>query len=409
MHEQSPIPYLSLDPAIEQHIRNDRATGRKSPYAFKDEEALRRLSKEHDRATAVRPAFVRDVEKILNIPAYNRYADKTQVFSFAEHDEICRRGLHVQLVSRVARTIGSALGLNTDLIEAIALSHDLGHTPFGHAGERFLSKIYFRNTGRYFNHNVHSVRVMDQLYPRNITLQTLDGALCHNGEFAQQTLEQGSTRTFAQLDDLCQRCNEDERTIATLRPSTLEGCVVRVSDMIAYLGKDRSDALAMGVVPDLSGFTTTVLGTTHSQIVNNLTVSIINNSYGCSKISMDQNLFEDVLLAKKQNYQVIYLKEGMVDGTQNAVEQMFEDLYGQLKEHLLAGRQDSPVFAHHIAKLSRQSQSIDPEAYAAGDPDQVVVDYLASMTDRYFYALHTRLFPTRAHAIPVRTFFDDMR
>ena len=157
------IPYLTIDPAIEEQIRTDREAGRMSPYRFRDEDVARREPNPHDTATIARPAFARDIEKIVNMPAYNRYAGKTQVFSFVENDDICRRGLHVQLVSRVARGIGRLLGLNCDLIEAIALGHDLGHTPFGHAGERFLSRCYHERTDRYFNHNVHSVRVLDQL------------------------------------------------------------------------------------------------------------------------------------------------------------------------------------------------------------------------------------------------------
>src|SRR5699024_8739454 len=154
--EHKRIPYLALDPEVEAAIRADRALGRRNPHAFPDEDVVRREDKTHDRATLTRPAFARDIEKILNVPAYNRYAGKTQVFSFVENDDICRRGLHVQLVSRVARGIGSLLGLNCELIEAIALGHDVGHTPFGHAGERFLSACYHARTGRFFNRNVHS-------------------------------------------------------------------------------------------------------------------------------------------------------------------------------------------------------------------------------------------------------------
>ena len=134
----SKIPYLELNPEIEEAIKHDRATGRQNPYAFNDENVTRRENNPHDRATLTRTAFARDIEKIINIPAYNRYADKTQVFSFVENDDICRRGLHVQLVSRIARGISDLLGLNTQLVESIALGHDLGHTPFGHSGENPL-------------------------------------------------------------------------------------------------------------------------------------------------------------------------------------------------------------------------------------------------------------------------------
>ena len=393
------VPYLTLSPDVEEAIRADRAAGRVSPYRTDDTDVVRREDFAHDRATLTRPAFVRDTEKVLNLPAYNRYADKTQVFSFAENDEISRRGLHVQLVSRVARGIGSLLGLNCDLIEAIALGHDTGHTPFGHAGERFLSACYRARTGRTFNHNVHSVRVLDNLYRRNISLQTLDGVLCHNGEFAQQVLRLGETTTFEQLDNLVEACTADESTIKTLRPSTLEGCVVRVADMIAYIGKDRQDALAMGVIDSLSPFDSEAIGVTNAKIINNLTVDIVNNSYGKPEIAMSEEVFRDLKLAKRQNYELIYAREGMAGNDGNVVGAMFEELYARLLGDLVRGDEGSPVFRHHVRSLAARSATITPEEYLAGEPNQIVVDYLASMTDRYFTSLFAHLFPES----PLRT------
>ena len=357
--ERTNIPYLSLNPDIEAAIRADRAAGRAHPHRFDDANVVRRERNPHDNATLTRPAFARDIEKILNVPAYNRYADKTQVFSFVENDDICRRGLHVQLVSRVARGIGSLLGLNCELIEAIALGHDVGHTPFGHAGERYLSACYHARTGRYFNHNVHSVRVLDQLYRRNVSLQTLDGVLCHNGEFAQQVLRMGDTADFAALDALVEACNADERTIKTLRPSTLEGCVVRVSDMIAYVGKDRADALDMGVIDSLDVFDSEVIGRDNARIINNLTVDLVNTSYGTDRIALSEEAFADLKRAKRQNYELIYEREGMVNGAGNIVEEMFEELYERLLEDLLAGDEGSPVFKHHAASLAAKSRTVE--------------------------------------------------
>ena len=387
------IPYLTLDSDIESAIRSDRAARNVAGPAFPDERITRREDNPHDAATLARPAFARDIDKILNIPAYNRYADKTQVFSFVENDDICRRGLHVQLVSRVARCIGGLLGLNLDLIEAIALGHDLGHTPFGHAGERWLSSCYHARAGRFFNHNVQSVRVMDRLYRRNISLQTLDGALCHNGEFAQQVLEVGSLTSFDELDSLVEGCIADESAIASLRPSTLEGCVVRVSDMIAYLGKDRADALDRGVVSSLDVFDSDYIGRDNAQIINNMTADIVNHSYGRDRISMSREAFEDIKRAKRQNYELIYDREAMSDESSSTAADMFEQLYDKLLADLERGDESSPVFKHHIDWLAGKSRSITREVYATEPPNDVVVDYLSSMTDSYFMALHAHLFP----------------
>ena len=404
------IPYLTIDPAIEAEILADRAAGRMSPYRFRDEDVARREPNPHDIATIARPAFARDIEKIVNMPAYNRYAGKTQVFSFVENDDICRRGLHVQLVSRVARGIGRLLGLNCDLIEAIALGHDLGHTPFGHAGERFLSRCYHERTDRYFNHNVHSVRVLDQLYRRNVSLQTLDGVLCHNGEFAQQELKRGDVGTFEALDALVEECTADEQVISTLRPSTLEGCVVRVADMIAYVGKDRQDAMDMGALASLDEFESTVMGKVNAQIINNLTADIVNESYGKDRIAMSEAMFNDLKRAKRQNYEIIYNKEGLAASDGITVGEMFEEVYEKLLGDLTKGREESAIFRHHIDYLARKSRSITRERYVGStEPNQIVVDYIASMTDSYFMALYAHLFPERATRVQLRGYCVDLR
>lgn len=400
--------YLPLDPEIEKQVLQDRANHVHNPYRFDDIGIIRRDSA-HDKATLTRPAFGRDIEKIINVPAYNRYANKTQVFSLVQNDDICRRGLHVQLVSRIARNIGEALGLNIDLIEAIALGHDVGHTPFGHAGERFLNELYHANTGRYFNHNVHSVRVLDKLFKRNVSLQTLDGVLCHNGEFEQQVLKMSDLSSFDMFDTIVEACYIDESTIKSLRPSTLEGCVVRVSDMIAYLGKDRQDALDMGVISSFDCFEGEVIGIENTEIIHNLTVDIINNSYGKDHIIMSEDVFLDLKKAKKQNYELIYFHEGVVSGTGNIVESMFGDMYEKLLNDTKNKKEDSPVFKHHIANLVSKSRSIKAEKYIKELPDQIVVDYMASMTDSYFISLYEFLFPESGKRILTQGYCDNLR
>lgn len=400
--------YLKLDEDIARQIEEDQAHHRVNEYRCPDVDIIRR-DNSRDRASLTRPAFVRDIEKILNIPAYNRYADKTQVFSFTKNDDICRRGLHVQLVARVARGIGRILGLNLDLIEAIALGHDTGHTPFGHAGERYLNTCYYQRTGKYFNHNVHSVRVLDYLYQRNISLQTLNGVLCHNGEFAQQTLKMTPMNNFEELDKKVQECIDDEQTIATLRPSTLEGCVVRVSDMIAYIGKDRQDAIEFGLLDSLDCFESDYLGVQNTTIIHNMTVDIINHSYGHEYISMSDAAFKDLKRAKRENYENIYLHEGVMNGSSNVVETMFQDLYEKLLYDLRNKNEDSPIYVHHIDALVKKSHNIKREDYLMHDYDRIVVDYLASMTDSYFIALYQFLFPNSSNTVTWNDYFADLR
>lgn len=145
-----------------------------SEYACKSEYGIKFSEEKQD----IRPVFFRDIDKIIHSQSYARYIDKTQVYSFIENDHITHRVLHVQLVAKEARTIGRALRLNEDLIEAIALGHDVGHTPFGHAGEKFLNDIATKENIGYFCHNAQSVKMLKDLENLNITLQTLDRNTC---------------------------------------------------------------------------------------------------------------------------------------------------------------------------------------------------------------------------------------
>ena len=190
--------------------------------------------------------------------------------------------------------------------------------------------------------------------------------------------------------------------------STLEGCVVRVSDMIAYVGKDRADALDMGVIDSLDVFDSEVIGRDNARIINNLTVDLVNTSYGTDRIALSEEAFADLKRAKRQNYELIYEREGMVNGAGNIVEEMFEELYERLLEDLLAGDEGSPVFKHHAASLAAKSRTVEIDEYLASDPNQVVVDYMASMTDSYFMALYAHLFPRSKKRIITRGYCSDL-
>ena len=277
-----------LSPDVAQAVLAQRRSGALGEHATPNAAAIRRLDVERDRGTAERPAFVRDAEKIIHLPSYNRLAGKTQVFSLRANDDITRRGLHVQLVSRVARDIGLSLGLNLDLIEAIALGHDIGHTPFGHAGERFLNDVFHERTGRWFFHNVQSVRVLDVLYGRNLTLQTLDGVICHNGECERQVFETSGLTSFSGFDKIVDGCwATGEGAIGHLRPMTLEGCVVRISDIIAYVGKDRQDAIASGVVGE-DAFDDGLGSAYNTWALGAFIGDVVQHSFGRNRIEMSR-------------------------------------------------------------------------------------------------------------------------
>ncbi len=399
------LKYNKISDELQERIQADRAAHRVNPYAFRDENAVRR-DNTHDKPNLWRPVFVRDTEKILHLPYYNRYADKTQVFSFTHNDDITRRAQHVQLVSRIARNIGAVLGLNLDLIEAIALGHDIGHTPFGHAGERFLNELYHNQTGRYFNHNVHSARVLDQLFARNFTLQTLDGVLCHNGEFEQQEYRPKYDKTFAQFDAETEACCEEGKpAIDRLIPATLEGCVVRICDMIAYLGKDRQDAQTANIIAPNYPFQTEQIGTQNAAMINNWTVDILENSYGKDYILMSKTAFADLSTAKRENYEVIYRNEAIEQQYNDMLKPMFEEVYTRLLQDVKSGNRDSVIFRHHIDFLAENLKYYHHMDYAATEPNQIVVDYIASMTDDYFIDLHRYLFPDSRYTVEFQSYF----
>ncbi|WP_419058882.1 deoxyguanosinetriphosphate triphosphohydrolase family protein [Enorma massiliensis] len=398
------IPDVLSDELIKR-MSDDRARGWKNPYRTSDEDAVRREERPADRSSIWRPAFVRDVEKILHMPAYNRYAGKTQVFSFRSNDDLSRRGLHVQLVARIARDIGYALGLNCDLIEAIGLGHDLGHTPFGHAGERCLNDVFHGRTGRWFFHNVHSVRVLDKLYGRNISLQTLDGALCHNGEYEQRVFELSGLSSFGEFDRVVDECvSGGGAVIGHLRPMTLEGCVVRISDIIAYVGRDRQDAIEAGLLTG-DAFEDGLGGAYNSWILTHASADIIEHSYGKDRIEMSEELFAEIRRAKAENYAKIYRSSGIEGERAEVLARAFELMYERCLEDLHKRDESSFIFRHHITRIEEQLAHYGRTYDWQSDPEQTVVDYIASMTDGYFAELASKFFP-QIH-FPKRTYINE--
>ncbi len=394
-----------LSAALSARMEQEKNARSYKDFSFHDHMAIRRHSNDKP-APVWRPKFAKDIDRIMYSPYYNRYTDKTQVFSLTKNDDITRRSLHVQLVSRIARTIGRALNLNLDLIEAIALGHDIGHTPFAHCGEVYLNELYNSHTGRFFSHNIHSVRVLDQIFPLNLTLQVLSGIAGHNGEIELSEYRPVPMDNFADFESELEKCYTVAGYSNKIQPSTLEGNVVRISDIIAYLGKDRQDAASIQMVEN-NAFTSSIIGSINSEIINNLVVNVIENSYGQPYIKLDESHFQAVQSCKRENYAMIYANEPGRAILNRVVRPMMQEIYDQLLEDLLLEKHDSPIFRHHIDYVN-QTRYPRTVPYEKTEPNQMIVDYIASMTDDYLIDLHRYLFPDSNYYVEYTGYFNDL-
>ena len=345
--------------------------------ACKNEEAIYFKVSEND----FRTPFSRDVDRILYSLSFQRYMDKTQVFSFKENDHLTKRMIHVLYVSKIARTIGRALNLNEDLIEAGALGHDLGHTPFGHVGEAILNEISLRAGCGYFNHNVHSVRLLMNIENygngKNITLQTLDAILCHNGELVMGKYEPKWNKTKDDFLHDYERTYKDKNTSLQLIPMTLEGCVVRISDLIAYLGRDIDDAIRMKLLTweDVPNNITSVLGKSNKEIVNSIVTDVINNSLGKNYIKLSNEVFEAIKNLKDFNYKNIYYK-AYTEEEKQKLKVMLNTLYNAYINDLNNNNEESNIIKSYLDNMSDEYKNNNSK-------ERIVIDYIAGMTDDY--------------------------
>jgi dGTPase len=378
-------------------------TGNTTSLLFKelarlDHEELQRLSRgatlshrgvrrTSEDTTAYRQQFALDADRILYSRAYSRYIDKTQVFSLVANDHITHRVLHVQLVARIARTIGRFLRLNEDLIEAISLGHDVGHPPFGHNGEAFLSAICLTHGLPPFQHNIQSVRLLDKLERKgkgwNLTLQVLDGILCHDGEIHAQFLCPDPITTFEEFDRKLEEKSKNAQLVNM--PSTLEACVVRLADTIAYIGRDIEDAIILGLITreDIPKNCRTLLGHTNGTIVYTLVTDLITHSHigpladaTTSTIGFSEEVAATLRELKTFNYERIYLAPQTKQ--QNP---LIGDCFTRLFDHYLH------CLTHSQEQLSADVDlmtDINPHYLQKYSHEEKVRDFIAGMTDDFF-------------------------
>ena len=290
----------------------------------------------------LRTCFQRDVDRIIHSKAFRRLKHKTQVFLRPEGDHYRTRMTHTLEVDRIARTIARGLGLNEDLTEAAALGHDLGHTPFGHAGERILNQVLPGG----FHHNVQSLRVVDLLEKDgdglNLTYEVRRGILCHTGED---------------------------------RAETLEGQLVRFADKIAYINHDIDDAMRGGIIfpTDIPVHISETLGFTHGERLDTLTMDIIENSREGNAIRQSEHIAQAMAELKQFMFDSVYFNP-LAKGEEGKAEDMICLLFD--------------YYAKHTDKLPPEYQDILVREGA----QRAVVDYIAGMTDSYAVETFSNLF-----------------
>ncbi len=303
-----------------------------SEFAVKSINSLGRAKYEEE--CNIRTCFQRDRDRIIHSKAFRRLMHKTQVFISPEGDHFRTRMTHTLEVAQIARTIASALFLNKDLTEAIALGHDLGHTPFGHLGEDVLNEILEEG----FEHNKQSVRIVEKIEKNglglNLTKEVLDGILNHRGKG---------------------------------KPSTLEGKIVQISDKIAYINHDIDDAIRAGILKysDLPKEYLDILGKSPKEIINFLIKDIIKNSYNKDNIIMTKEIKACMYKLRKFLFDNVYTTEVLSEERKN-----YKFMLNELYEYYFKHFEKVPEEFTNICKLGESKE-------------RAICDYIAGMTDRY--------------------------
>ncbi len=375
------LPLKEIDAAI-QKKENEMLCVR----ATSNSSALRA---EQERDLHFRPPFALDRDRIMYSGAFRRYTGKTQVVYFASmlDEQLTSRSLHTISVAQISKTIGRMLSLNVDLIEAIALGHDLGHPPFGHDGELFLSEVSQKVGLGNFNHNIQSLRTVDKIAKKghglNLTFQTRDGIISHNGEVNDQRLEPFPQKTEADIEWYIREmaAGNDVDT----RPLTLEGCVVRITDTIAYIGQDIEDAIRIGLIKreDLPEQATKILGSSNGEIIETLVNDVVTQSYEKNYVAFSARIAEALFILKKFNYSYIY-KNQKLKVNHSRIKRGFTILFDHYLDEFKKANKSSEIFMHFLnSKIDRYHDENSPEL--------IVRDFIAGMTDRYFTHLLKKL------------------
>lgn len=339
--------------------------------------------RKHKRKGDVRGAYYRDTTAIIHSSPFRRLKHKTQVFFAPSNDHICTRMEHCLHVASIASTICRGLSLDTELAWAIGMGHDLGHTPFGHTGEKIISAMMQKEGFDPFEHELNSLRVVDFLSEHgrglNLTYAVRDGIACHNGEHLVQSIM--PTFEIRNLDDL--------RSRKKLIPATYEAAVVRFSDSIAYIGRDFEDATRLNIIRggQLPALVGERLGRTNAQMIDTLVNDVIEHSNSKDGICFSDHCFEAIEAMIRFNYANIY-KSPLLEGYERYFTRLITLIVDYLKmlretcgfdEAAYASEKNMLAmgFFHHLQDMHESYQSHD------GSLDRLIYDYVAGMSDNF--------------------------
>jgi len=299
----------------------------------------------------MRTIYMRDRDRIVHSESFRRLLHKTQVFLIPKNDHYRTRLTHTLEVNQIAKTIAKVLKLNVDLTEGIALGHDLGHTPFGHAGEGVLNSLYFGG----FNHNEQSLRIIDHLEKGiglNLSFEIRDGILKH-AKRGQGLVPENKN----------------------LLPVTLEGQVVRICDTIAYINHDIDDALRFGILheEDLPGPEIEILGKTCSRRIHNMVAAVINASLNQPIIKINAEIHECMETIRRFLLINVYNHKKLRN------------------DHLIAERIISSVYRYYLSHPDELDGMFDKRLYNNDEVERKIADYIAGMTDNFLFATYKNL------------------
>jgi dGTPase len=338
------------------------------------------FSKDHKRffkeSDDFRVPYKRDVDRIVNAKAFTRYIDKTQVVYLVLDDHLTSRSLHVQLVSNFSRSLAARLSLNEDLVEAIALGHDVGHAPFGHEGEDYLSKLSLEYGSRHFIHNAQSCRLLFDIEPLNLGLAVYDGFLCHSGGLVSRKLKPCFNKTW---DDHFEEIEKRlENPGLHIYPMTLEGCLVKLCDKISYIGKDIDDALRLGLIKT-EDIPKTCLGFSNRSILHVVAKDLLESSIGEQEIILSEEVFDSLKTLRQFNFERIY-GHPKLKVESKRIESAYRYLFEVLLEDFIKHQESSHLFKEFLQHKSEDY--LDKTSNV-----NRVVDYIAGMTDRFFVSM----------------------